>query len=626
AWMNLDYSPVLGDDGTPQGVIAIVVETTARVLAERSMAEGEARLRFLDGLNRATLASRDADDILAATTELTAKHMGASVCAYADMDPDQDGFTIRGDWAAPGSTSIVGRYSLADFGALAVTELGAGRPLIVNDVLADLPAAEAATFQAIGVRATICMPLIKDGRLTALMAVHRNDVHVWNDAELALIREVTERSWSNIERVRADSALNDSESRYRALFEAIDEGFCIIEFFDGPHGPLSDYVHVEANAAYTEEAGIANVVGKTLRNIVGAEADAWIARYRPVLMTGQSIRFEQELEATGRWLELAAFRIEPASRKQVAVIFKDLTERRVAENALRESEAQFRTLARALPNQVWTAGADGLLDWFNEETYVYSGAEAGALDGEAWTSIVHPDDLPIAAVRWARSIETAETYQTEFRLRRADGVWRWHLTRAVPLQDEFGQVVRWVGTNTDIDDQRAIAEALGDVNAVLEQRVSERTEELVRTQDALRQAQKMEAVGQLTGGIAHDFNNLLAGISGSLELIEKRLGEGRTAGLERYIDGAQGAARRAAALTQRLLAFSRRQTLDPRPTDVNRLIAGMEDLIRRSVGPVVEMEVVGAGGLWATRVDPSQLENALLNLCINARDAMAPEG
>jgi PAS domain S-box-containing protein len=152
-----------------------------------------------------------------------------------------------------------------------------------------------------------------------------------------------------------------------------------------------------------------------------------------------------------------------------------------------------------------------------------------------------------------------------------------------------------------------------------------REAELADAQDALRQAQKMEAVGQLTGGIAHDFNNLLAGISGSLELLEKRLGEGRLSGVDRYIEVAQSSARRAASLTQRLLAFSRRQTLDPKPTDINRLVAGMEDLIRRSVGPEIEVEVVGAGGLWLTRVDPSQLENALLNLAINGRDAM-PDG
>jgi PAS domain S-box-containing protein len=162
-------------------------------------------------------------------------------------------------------------------------------------------------------------------------------------------------------------------------------------------------------------------------------------------------------------------------------------------------------------------------------------------------------------------------------------------------------------------------------NETLELRVEERTAELTEAHEALRQAQKMEAVGQLTGGIAHDFNNLLAGITGSLEIIERRLSKGRTEGIERFINGAQASAQRAAALTQRLLAFSRRQTLDPKPTDVNRLALGMEDLIRRTVGPAIKVEVVGAAGLWPTRVDAAQLESALLNLAINARDAM-PRG
>ena len=150
------------------------------------------------------------------------------------------------------------------------------------------------------------------------------------------------------------------------------------------------------------------------------------------------------------------------------------------------------------------------------------------------------------------------------------------------------------------------------------------TEDLRREQ-MLRQSQKMEAVGQLTGGLAHDFNNLLAGISGSLELMKARLEQGRVNDVDRYLTAAYGAAKRAAALTHRLLAFSRRQTLMPRPIDVNRLVADMEELVRRTVGPAILVEVVGSVGLWPALVDPSQLENALLNLCINARDAM-PDG
>ena len=490
-WMNLDYSPVMGDDGQPAGVIAIVVETSTQVRAQR-------RLAFFDRLAKETVQSAGADEILAKTTRLAAEFLGVTNCAYADMDDDEDGFTIRGDYSAPGSPSIVGHYSLADFGKLAVRELGAGRPLIINDNATEIDLDEAATFQALGIAATICMPLVKNGRLTALMAIHDKAPHHWSDEELAVIREATERAWANVERV-------------------------------------------------------------------GVEA------------------------------------------------------------GLRASEDNFRTLARAMPNHVWTSPPDGMLDWFNEQVYAFSGAATGSLDGEGWVAIVHPDDVPIAGARWAEALETGKTYEAEFRLRRVDGVWRWHIARAVPILGDYGQVIRWIGTNTDIQDQKEVTEALADVNATLEQRVAERTGELLQTAEALRQSQKMEAVGQLTGGIAHDFNNLLGGIGGALEMIARHLGEQRDERIDRYVSGAQDSIRRAASLTQRLLAFSRRQTLDPKPTDVNRLIGGLEDLIRRTVGPTITVEVKGADNLWLTKVDPAQLESSLLNLAINARDAM-PDG
>lgn len=538
------------------------------------------------------------------------------------------------------------------------------------------------------------------------------------------------------------TALRDSESRYRTLFQTIDEGFAVIEFIDGPHGPLSDYVHVEANPAAAEQVGLDTVAGHSIRELAGDEAQDWIDLYGEVLRTGKSIRFEKEFLPTGRCLELAAFRIDPPSRRQVAVLFKDLTERKAAERALRESEAQFRAFAQAVPNHIWASRPDGYLYWLNEQVYLYTGTTEGDLDGkEGWGAVVHPDDLTGAAQTWGRALESGQSYRSEFRIRRADGEYRRFVVHAEPVRDDKGVITRWVGANIDIEDIRRQGEELERVNDILsdlltgttaernqlwtlstdmlaradyaggmsavnpawtdilgwteqelltnpyadiinpenieatvaaltamretgrptrfqnrilskggvwtpidwtvapepdgvnfiavgrdltEDKVRER--QLMQAQEALRQSQKMEAVGQLTGGIAHDFNNLLAGICGSLELLEKRIGEGRLNGVDRYITAAQGAAQRAAALTQRLLAFSRRQTLDPKAVDVNRLIAGMEDLIRRSVGPNVEVEVVGGADLWATRMDPSQLENALLNLCINSRDAMLPDG
>ncbi len=177
------------------------------------------------------------------------------------------------------------------------------------------------------------------------------------------------------------------------------------------------------------------------------------------------------------------------------------------------------------------------------------------------------------------------------------------------------------GVVSDLTQQKLHLRELAEANRRLLAEGMERG----RIEDALRQSQKMEAVGQLTGGLAHDFNNLLTGIAGSLEMLQTRMAQGRLQDLGRYIAAAQGASKRAAALTHRLLAFSRRQTLEPKAADINRLIAGMEELIRRTVGPAIAVEVVAAGGLWTTLVDPNQLENALLNLCINARDAM-PDG
>ncbi len=203
-----------------------------------------------------------------------------------------------------------------------------------------------------------------------------------------------------------------------------------------------------------------------------------------------------------------------------------------------------------------------------------------------------------------------------------------YLNHAEPrewLEEELA-FVREVAERTRHAVERRRAEReLADLNERLEQEVETRTAALMAVEEQLRQAHKMEAVGQLTGGLAHDFNNLLTGISGALEMMQIRVSQGRIGELDRYVVAAQGATRRAAALTHRLLAFSRRQTLDPRPTDVNRLVAGMEELIHRTLGPGIALEVVGTAGLWNTLVDPNQLENALLNLCINARDAM-PEG
>lgn len=342
----------------------------------------------------------------------------------------------------------------------------------------------------------------------------------------------------------------------------------------------------------------------------------------PLMEQGRVVALVFVNHATARHYSESDLRL----MRDVAERVRMATERARSEAALRDSEAQFRVFAQATPIQIWASWADGSLYWFNPQVYAYTGQKDGDLNGaEGWIGNVHPDDAQRAIETWSRALASGQIYETEFRVRRHDGVYRTFMVRAEPVQDEEGRITRWVGSNTDIEDLRSQAAELARFNETLEEQVAERTSTLMQTEEALRQSQKMEAVGQLTGGIAHDFNNLLAGISGSLELITNRIAQGRYGDVERFTAAAQGAAKRAAALTHRLLAFSRRQTLDPKPTDPNRLIRGMEDLIRRTTGPGVHVEVVASTGLWPVLIDAHQLENAVLNLCINARDAM-PDG
>lgn len=294
------------------------------------------------------------------------------------------------------------------------------------------------------------------------------------------------------------SELHESETRYRTLFDTIDEGFCVIKFLDGPDGPLSDYVHVEANPAYARHAGIENVVGQRVRVMVPDEAEEWVRLYRDVLRTGDSIRFERELVATKRYLELAAFRVEPESRREVAVLFRDRTARRMAELALRE------------------------------------------------------------------------------------------------------------------------------LNETLEQRVQAAISEREMAIAQLHEAQKLETLGQLTGGVAHDFNNLLTPILGALDFLARRRRD-EDPRTERLLDGALQSAERARMLVQRLLGFARRQALQTRALDLSALLEGMRDLVVSSIGPKIELRLRSEAEMPLAMADPNQLELAILNLCVNARDAM-PDG
>jgi PAS domain S-box-containing protein len=530
--------------------------------------------------------------------------------------------------------------------------------------------------------------------------------------------------------VLAERQLRENEAEARGVLEGMGEGFLLLD-------RLFRIQRINAEGLRLDRRRREDIIGRHLLEVwpEAKSLPVWPAYQRAIRQrSAEQLVYHHVAGTREYWLEV---RIYP-SNDGLAVFYRDVTHAKRAEQALRANEAQFRALAQAIPNQAWTAQPGGDIDWVNDQMHTYTGLDHASLTGKGWMQVVHPDDMARVTSTWTQSVAAGAPYEAEFRLRRVDGAYRWHLVRAQPIRSEQSDVIQWIGANTDIEDQWVATGALAVLNTELEQRVTERTAErdrvwrnsrdllavldadgtvraanpawtsilghlpqdvvgrsilnfiwpsdadqtrsglgtavaqgnltnfenryrhkdgtprwiswhmsvesgliyaygrditaekeqaeaLRQTEEALRQAQKMEAVGQLTGGLAHDFNNLLTGISGSLELLQLRVAQGRLSELDRHFITAQGATRRAAALTHRLLAFSRRQTLAPKPTDVNQLVTGMAELIQRTVGPSVALEVTDAAGLWTLRVDPNQLENALLNLCINARDAM-PDG
>ncbi len=587
----------------------------------------------------------------------------------------------------------------------------------------------------------------------------------YRDQELTLFRnERAEQVWMNLDyspllddagvpagvmaivvettaKVRAERRVQGERERLRQMFEQAP-GFMVV---------LRGTRHVVdmANPAFMRLVGTRQLPGRAARDALPELDDQGF--FEPM---DNAFRSGQAVSATAMPLLLRHMPAAAAERRFVDLVFQplrnedsdvtgifvqgsDVTDRVAAEEVARMRDAQFHAFAEALPNHVWAAGPDGQLDWLNQQALAYSGMPLDALLGSGWAEMVHRDDLGSAVDQWRSAVASGQAYEVEFRLRDAEGRDRWHIARALPLRDAAGRVVRWIGTNTDIEEQKQAAQMLANHNQVLEHRLAQSTADrdriwrlstdlmlvadfdtrivsvnpawtrllgwaphellgesfmqlvhpddtaatvkeaarlatgattlrfenrfrradgrycliewtavpdagfihavgrdvtadreaaqaLRRTENALVQSQKMDSVGQLTGGVAHDFNNLLQVISANLELLALR-----TAGderLARYVSNALDGVQRGAKLASQLLAFARRQPLEPKVLNVGRLIQGMEDMLRRTIGASVEIETVVSDGLWHCHVDPVQVENALLNLAINARDAMAGVG
>jgi PAS domain S-box-containing protein len=354
-------------------------------------------------------------------------------------------------------------------------------------------------------------------------------------------------------------------------------------------------------------------------------ADAQL-RHLPVVML--SARAGEEARVEGLESGADDYLTKPFSaRELMARVNANLEMARLRRDATRElleSEARFRNMANHAPVMMWVSDPSGSLTYLNRLWCEFTGQSLeDAVGAGAWDAL-HPEDRQQYEASFLSASMHGEPFRAECRVRRADGVYRWALSAAAPRFSDDGAFLGYIGSIIDITQRKESERILQEANVVLERRVAAAIAERAHTEAQLRQAQKMEAIGKLTGGVAHDFNNVLQVIAGNLQLLGRDVAGNVRA--EQRLQTAIAATSRGSRLASQLLAFGRRQPLSPKTVNLGRLVRGIDDMLRRSLGEGVEIETMIAGGLWNTFVDTVQVENALLNLAINARDAMQGQG
>ena len=621
-WMRVAVNPRFDAAGVFLGYVGMSFDVTDSRKAIEAVARQERRQSFLLALIDSIRDLTTAEAIMARVEESLGAELNAARVGYGEVDQQRGLVAMTRDWTT-GVASAAGEFTLEDIGAGLIADLAEGRTVRISDVREDPRTRDALpVFERLQTRSLMRTPLIRGGQLRAFLYAHDSRVRDWTDDECDLLQEVAARTWAEIERTRAEAELRESEERFRAIADTAPVLIWVT---------AQDRSRAFVNQAYVAFSGGGYEEARQLdwREILHPnDHDRIVAESLAGEATGQPFSLEARYrrhDGEYRWLKSFSrprFGEGAEVIGFVGVAF-DVTDMRESQARLQESETRFRTVADSAPVQIWMTDAEGDIAFANRRYRAFFNVGDESL-GSSWRAAGEHYGGAEFAQAFARAVEQRDRFERMMVVDHPQLGPRWLRCEGIPRFDGAGGFQGYVGANIDVTEAKRAEQDLKRINELLEERVGEALAEKAKAEADLMHAQRMEAVGRLTGGVAHDFNNLLTVVIGALDMMLRSPGD--PARQRKLGEAALAAARRGEGLTHQLLAFSRRQALRPEPTDLNALIRESEPLLRRAVGEAVEFRLKLRRGGARVNVDPAQFEAALLNLVVNARDAVGDRG
>ena len=497
------------------------LETIASV--SDAMAQGIGREQAEDALRqsreravyRTTLADalRPLDDpaeIQEEAARALGRHLGASRVHYAEVTEDGEHVVIDREYA-DGVSRLTGEFRVEEFDASVLDRLREGRTSVRRDVAGspELSEAEKRACAGVSVGAHVEVPLVKDGRLVAVLCVHASGPRAWTEAEAALVEETAERMWHAIERARAEKALRESEKRYRTLFESIDEGFCTVEVLFDEDGKPFDCRFRETNPAFEKQTGMTGVAGTTARELVPDLEDGWFEAYGRVALTGEAVRFENRAEGMDRWFEVYAYRVGGPDSRTVGILFKDVTQRKLAAEVLRENEARLSAIFSQAAVGLCEISPDGSFVRVNDELCRILGRPREEILATNAREATHPDNLAETVAKLGRLMETGEPFSLDKQYLRPDGTAVWANSTLTRLDDEGGSPRGALAVVVDLTERKRAEEALRQSENRLQQAIAIETVGVIFFEADGSVTQSNDAFLRMSG---YDRDDLEAGL------------------------------------------------------------------------------------------------------------------